>query len=326
MLKQALAVFMAACLAPAVAIGQESIDGVPNATVSSRYTAPSVGASSAGVPSSTYGVSTSAAAPVGTGLSTWYDPYYYGYSGVFYPNYGTWRGWYISRRWRNVYSPGSYAPTGYPYFYQQHFAAFPGQYFYPQYYYPTYYYYAPRTYSYFTYPQAPVIITQPYAPLIKNDAPVQPSLENAPEAKLAEQIVAAATRQPSDVRFVSTDEQQVTAEIPVANDHVTAQLMFSSAFHAYWRADYSAAQKQLAEAVAADNQDARIWYYKGLTELALEQDQAAASSFGEAVKLHIAQPEQNAQVNKALERVQGDVRLQLHRAKRKVQSELAAAN
>ncbi|QDU95346.1 tetratricopeptide repeat protein [Lignipirellula cremea] len=259
----------------------------------------------------------------GGASSTWYDPYYYGYYGNFYPNYGNFpqrglpRGYNYFRRWQNLESPGSMTSLPYPYFYQAHFAAHPEQYFYPYNYYPVYYYYPePSSYYYYQYPTAPVIVTQPYAPLTKNE--VEADLEVAPTDQkfTALQVARAASRQAhkAGYRFVSTDGFE--PELPqAAAEEASAQLMFANGFHAYWRQDYEGALKELKQAIAANRNDARAWYYQGLSELALGDENAAVNSFGQAVQLHVDHPEQATAINRVLERVQGDIRLELHRAR-----------
>ncbi|MBI2479299.1 MAG: hypothetical protein HYV60_11885 [Planctomycetia bacterium] len=93
-----------------------------------------------------------------------------------------------------------------------------------------------------------------------------------------------------------------------------AEMLYGTAYHAYWQRDYDEALDQLTEALQYCDDDARVWYYKGLAEVHLGDDTAATESFAQAVVLHRA-AKSSTRISVALERVQGNWRLRLETAR-----------
>jgi len=113
------------------------------------------------------------------------------------------------------------------------------------------------------------------------------------------------------VRLVSAAVVRQVSNIP---DQELANRYYNAGFSAFWRRDYETALRNLDLAIAACDQDARIWYYKGFAESALKNDDASVVSFARAVRLHLDQPQQSGQVYQALERIQGPRRVQIQMA------------
>jgi len=98
-------------------------------------------------------------------------------------------------------------------------------------------------------------------------------------------------------------------------DILVARQKFGLAFHAYWQSNYEAAARLLREALESDEGEARCWYYLGFCERALGRGGAAEAALARAVRLHAAMPAQDARtVSKSIERVQGELRMELEAA------------
>ena len=145
---------------------------------------------------------------------------------------------------------------------------------------------------------------------------------------VSDAIIVAAQRhlQTPSVQIVakSTPTGQVVStttgrtEVPDKLDEFAATAAFGLGCHAYWRGDYQNALTDFNHAVRLFDQDARFWYFKGLTETALGES-SASDSFGLAVALEAQGKPDSSVVSAALERVQGRMRLRLQAAKRQAQ-------
>jgi tetratricopeptide (TPR) repeat protein len=76
----------------------------------------------------------------------------------------------------------------------------------------------------------------------------------------------------------------------------------------YWQRDYQKALEFLDTALDLDREDARIWYYKGLSELALGNEAAAREAIDRGADLQHQKKPNALQIGSALERVQGPQR------------------
>lgn len=142
-----------------------------------------------------------------------------------------------------------------------------------------------------------------------------PDVHEEPVA-LATRILAVIERQsasPSQNAFVSVSTDSTNTRRP--RDRELGSLFFGEAYHAFWQGDYAAALRLLETALQADDQDARVWYYKGLAELRIGQNEASYQSLAVAIRLHRANTVESSSVNKSLERVQGSLRMELEAAR-----------
>jgi hypothetical protein len=147
------------------------------------------------------------------------------------------------------------------------------------------------------------------------------SVPAAPLAKVApDSIILAAERylrKPTGLNeanlFANVSVKTAEREAPDDRARSIALVLFGEGCHAYWRGDYRSAISVFGEAIRRDADDARFWYFKGLSEVALGE-LAATDSFGHAVALEAEGKPDARQINAALERVQGSVRQQLRAA------------
>src|SRR5262249_15562170 len=94
-----------------------------------------------------------------------------------------------------------------------------------------------------------------------------------------------------------------------------ATRLFWKGHDLYWERPYAQGLEYFRGAAKLKIRDARMWYFKGLTELALGDDEAATSSFKVGAELErIGRPGPEA-VGLALERVQGAARAKIRAAR-----------
>lgn len=99
-----------------------------------------------------------------------------------------------------------------------------------------------------------------------------------------------------------------------ADSRDVAEAYFGDGFHAYWNNDLRGALSRFSTAVDFCHDDARFWYYKGLTEYRLGDSASANVSFAKAVLRH-QDSQSKSRIARALERVQGDTRQRLEMAR-----------
>jgi hypothetical protein len=91
--------------------------------------------------------------------------------------------------------------------------------------------------------------------------------------------------------------------------------LYLRAVQAYRRGDYEEALDLLSVVVRLDDQDARYWYYKALSERALGEAAAARESARRGAALELLGRADPTQTAEALERIQGDERQFLRAAR-----------
>jgi tetratricopeptide (TPR) repeat protein len=147
--------------------------------------------------------------------------------------------------------------------------------------------------------------------------PVRSTLDPAAIAeRAAEKLKGTAARKVQPKETFAAYETAETVSTPSA---AAAQAYYGQGSHHFWRGDYSAALEQFRSAVAADDHDARFWYFKGLTEQRLSLNQQALDSLATGAKLEIQGYPGRAILYRSLERVQGAERLALKEAVLKAQ-------
>jgi TolA-binding protein len=85
---------------------------------------------------------------------------------------------------------------------------------------------------------------------------------------------------------------------------------YTTGYNLFWQGDYAEARRQFDAAATLRTNDARIVYYRGLTEAALGQSHDAEESVSHAARLELAAG-QSRDVSAALERLQGRQRMWL---------------
>jgi len=104
-----------------------------------------------------------------------------------------------------------------------------------------------------------------------------------------------------------------------ANEEVAGNA-YGAGYELYWSGHQNEALSAFKNALNYSNGDARYWYYKGLSELALGDDQAAHASFSQGVRLELRNMPDSQTVGVALVRLQGPVRRHLEELKGRIKA------
>ncbi len=161
-------------------------------------------------------------------------------------------------------------------------------------------------------------VVSPNVKTIGESASTSPaeSREIASSRVTAERIAAQISRLSDSVdphsSFVST-----TKRVPEPNTvslSITNQF-YGQGFHQFWQGQYADSLRSLSLAVKYSPQDARAWTYKGLAELRLGDEAAGIDSLARAIVAERSGATQSHKLRAALERVQGDLRIQLENAR-----------
>jgi hypothetical protein len=101
------------------------------------------------------------------------------------------------------------------------------------------------------------------------------------------------------------------ATAPADAQQAVLSQLYGEGVHAYFAGDYRLAQERLSAAVDAGTQDPRVFYFRGLADRMLGRPQEAAADFQRGARLETQDRSRNFNVAQALERVQGEARMQL---------------
>jgi hypothetical protein len=95
-----------------------------------------------------------------------------------------------------------------------------------------------------------------------------------------------------------------------ADDQVLAEL-YGRGVHAFYAEKYEDAHEYLSQAIDKGTQDPRCYYFRGLTYALTGRDEEAAADFKKGAEVEATAADQLYNVSRALQRVQGEVRLQI---------------
>jgi len=84
--------------------------------------------------------------------------------------------------------------------------------------------------------------------------------------------------------------------------------LYGQGIRLYFQGDFASAEKLLQQSTEADNQDARVYYFLGLSRLAQGKQEPAYDSFEFGARLERSAKPGKAAINTSLERVQGPER------------------
>jgi tetratricopeptide (TPR) repeat protein len=123
----------------------------------------------------------------------------------------------------------------------------------------------------------------------------------------------------------TTEEIQPESARPRRVDEAVAMKAYSAGYDLYCSGQPQEALTAFQKAIEFSDGDARIMYFKGLTELALGDEAAAQSSIGQAARLENRSMPDTHTVGLALVRIQGPVRRYIEQIRDRVQ-EIDARN
>lgn len=84
-----------------------------------------------------------------------------------------------------------------------------------------------------------------------------------------------------------------------------AERLYADALWLFWEDNFESAREHLAAAILLSPRDARLWYYRALSERALGDDRAANHSAENGAALQVTGATDKCQILAALERIQG---------------------
>ena len=150
----------------------------------------------------------------------------------------------------------------------------------------------------------------------KKNSDTQVSQANA-KLKEAEETIQDMTQKLIDAKQLKPGEKPVrTARAPSQDADLTlAEKYYSAGVIQYWKGDYAAAEKDFATAIRYFKDDARFFYYFGLTCLQQGKRAEATEAFQKANELESKSRPSSAQINAMLERVQGIARQAIDQAR-----------
>ena len=146
---------------------------------------------------------------------------------------------------------------------------------------------------------------------------VSPEARGADLVRGAEQVARLAVQQPRTstnppvIRPQDTSSVQPAAPVEYHNDPLLAEQYYNRGLSSYWSRRYGAAEGDFQEAIRLAGraaEDARFFYFLGLSQLGLGKEAEALVAFREAGNLERDHRPASGAVNASLERVQGPVR------------------
>ena len=97
-----------------------------------------------------------------------------------------------------------------------------------------------------------------------------------------------------------------------AQDSILTEL-YGSGVHSYFAGDYARAKEDLSSAIDGGTKDPRPYYFRGMANMKLGQDDAARADFKRGAELESADINGFYPVSRSLERIQGSQRLMIER-------------
>lgn len=109
------------------------------------------------------------------------------------------------------------------------------------------------------------------------------------------------------------------------DDPVLAEL-YGRGVHAYFARDFQQAHQFLTMAIDKGTQDPRVYYFRGLTYAMTGRPQEAEADFRKGAELEAADVDNYYNVSRALQRVQGSIRLTLEKHRQQARLEARERN
>lgn len=106
----------------------------------------------------------------------------------------------------------------------------------------------------------------------------------------------------------------------VAQD--AALQMYGEGLHAYFDGEYESAFDLFTDAIELGPQDPRPYYFRGLTLIKVDRADAAEEDFNRGAELEAKSGTASSEVNKALTRIQGKIRIELQKHRRKAREKM----
>ena len=108
----------------------------------------------------------------------------------------------------------------------------------------------------------------------------------------------------------------IPAALVNAQSVANSEAQLSRGVHAYFNGQFDQAKSLFGNTIEKGTNDPRFYYYRGLTLAAQGDTQAAEIDFQQGAMLEAAPQNQNYNVGRSLERIQGPLRLKIEEARR----------
>ena len=104
------------------------------------------------------------------------------------------------------------------------------------------------------------------------------------------------------------------------------RVLYGQGVHAYYNGDYESAIRYLTATISKNTDDPRSYYFRGLANAKLGNDKASLADLKKGANMEALAPYGGAfQVSTALQRIQGQPRLQIEKLRKQARLDLAAA-
>ncbi|EMI55334.1 secreted protein [Rhodopirellula sallentina SM41] len=121
--------------------------------------------------------------------------------------------------------------------------------------------------------------------------------------------------QAADGRVYVSSRRPALPDVDLGGTPRIAEGYYALGVSEYWKGNYEEAIGLLKDGINAYESDARLWYFKAFSEVRLGRKVDAGRSLGMAAVVERVRPSQKKVVSKAIERFQGEFRVQIERAR-----------
>jgi hypothetical protein len=102
------------------------------------------------------------------------------------------------------------------------------------------------------------------------------------------------------------------------------RVLYGQGVHAYYNGDYESALRHLTETISKNTNDPRSYYFRGLTNAKLGNDEASLADLKKGAAIEALDDRGVYQVSTALQRIQGQSRLQIEKLRQQARLDIVA--
>lgn len=103
------------------------------------------------------------------------------------------------------------------------------------------------------------------------------------------------------------------------------RVLYGQGVHAYYNGDYESAVRYLTATISKDTDDPRSYYFRGLANAKLGNDEASLADLKKGAAIEALDDRGFYKISTALQRIQGQPRLQIEKLRKQARLELVAA-
>jgi hypothetical protein len=103
------------------------------------------------------------------------------------------------------------------------------------------------------------------------------------------------------------------------------RVLYGQGVHAYYNGDYESAVRYLTATISKNTDDPRSYYFRGLANAKLGNDEASLADLKKGAAIEALDNRGVYQISTALQRIQGQPRLQIEKLRKQARLDLAAA-